>query len=290
MYDRWRDHRVGCVGRGSLPHSTTMTIHILKWRPTGLKPKLPRMGAMGDSESHVFNCPKCARPLVEGTPRCPGCGVRLIMGVVLRRAATLMGFGFVLGMFLGGIVLAAVITNLVQPTVPVAAAAGSDTAGTTTGASVVPGTSAIRVIPDASVPAAGSSSMRQASLLDARIVEDAAALSAAVKSKASAVDIALALRSLASDAAIGTDLVRGLRGWEAAHQLAENRATFYDSIASIARDGLRASMTDKKSYRASATRMLRALTGIAALDRQSRDLAGNSGIELPAVDLGSLKK
>ncbi len=102
------------------------------------------------------------------------------------------------------------------------------------------------------------------------------------------MDIALILRSLASDAAIGSDLAAQLRTWDEATPLASDRAGFYASISAIAHDGLRAAMSDKKKYRATAKAMLGTLKGLAALDAASRSLAVTAGIELPDVDLGVL--
>jgi hypothetical protein len=263
-----------------------MAINLRKWRLSA-RPKLPHIGAIGEPDAHVFNCPKCARPLTEGTPRCPGCGVRLIMGVVLRRAGTLMGFGFAIGLLLGGVVMSAVITTLIHPAAEAVAVEPAGD-GTTTPASPGPNASAGTVIPPVAIPAAALSSLRQSSLLDARIANDADALAAAYRSKASAVDIALILRSLASDAAIGSDLTAQLRTWDEATPLAADRAGFYASISAIAHDGLRAAMSDKKKYRATAKSMLATLKGLAALDAASRSLAVTAGIELPDVDLGVL--
>jgi hypothetical protein len=263
-----------------------MAINLRKWRLPA-RPKLPHVGAIGEPDAHVFNCPKCARPLTEGTPRCPGCGVRLIMGVVFRRAGTLMGFGFVIGLFIGGVITSAVITTLIHPATPTVAAAPAGD-GTTAPISPGPRASSGTVVPPAVIPAAALSSLRQSSLLDARIADDADALSRAYKAKASAVDIALILRSLASDAAIGSDIATQLRTWDEGTALAADRAAFYAAVSAIAHDGLRASMSDKKSYRATARAMLNELKALAGLDAGSRALAVTAGIELPDVDLGVL--
>ena len=79
-----------------------------------------------------------------------------------------------------------------------------------------------------------------------------------------------------------------MRTWDDADGLAADRAGFYASISAIAHDGLRESMSDKKSYRASAKSMLSALKELAAIDAESRTLATTAGIELPEVDLGVL--
>ena len=65
--------------------------------------------AIGETDSHVFNCPSCARPLSEGTSKCPACNTRLIMGVALRRAGMILALGVVIGVLLGGAVMSAVI-------------------------------------------------------------------------------------------------------------------------------------------------------------------------------------
>jgi len=264
-----------------------MAINIRRFKLPAIRPKLPQIGAIGEPDAHVFNCPKCARPLTEGTPRCPGCGVRLVMGVVLKRAGTLMTFGFIVGAFVGGAVMSLVISTLVDPATPVAAAdAAADTSETDpTAAPLASGGALVR---DVAIPAAALSSLRQSTLLDARIVSDADALATAYRTKASAVDIALILRSLASDASIGSDLAPQLRTWDEAHKLAMDRGDFYASVAGIARDGLRSSITDKKAYRTAARTMLGALRELPSLDAESRALASAAGVDLPPIELGSL--
>ena len=259
-----------------------MTLNILKWRPSPGKSKAQNAGSIGEPEAHVFNCPKCARPLSEGTPRCPGCGTRLIMGVVFRRASLLIGFGFIVGAFLGGVVMSIVITTLIHvPTQTVVTTPGGVVTPQASGAAA----SSEPVAPATPIPAVALSSLRQMSLLDARIVDDASSLSAAVKAKKSAVDLALVLRSVASDATIGADLVTQVRSWDEAGQFASDRQAFYDEILAIAHDGLRDSLSDKTAYRATARKMLKALHGLAALDAASRDLAATAKMTLPKVDL-----
>ena len=266
--------------RATLP---AMTPNILKWRPSPGKSKAPNAGHIGEPEAHVFNCPKCARPLSEGTPRCPGCGTRLIMGVVFRRASVLMGFGFIVGAFLGGVVMSVVITTLIgSPTQPVVTTPGGPT---TPQASQAAGASAPAAAPETPVPAVALSSLRQMSLLDARIVDDASSLSAALKAKKSAVDLALVLRSVASDATIGADLVTQVRTWDEAGQFAADRQAFYNQVLAIAQDGLRDSLSDKSAYRLTSRKMLKVLHGLTALDAASRDLAAIAKVSLPKVDL-----
>jgi hypothetical protein len=264
-----------------------MALHILKWRPSAPKFKVPNIGAIGEPDAHVFNCPKCARPLTEGTPRCPGCGTKLIMGVALQRAAVLIGFGFIVGMFIGGGLTSIVITTLINT--PDSAAAAEPADGSTPSASVRPGgaagASGAPVVVDLTIPVGALPSLRQASLLDARFAADNKALSKAYKAKSSAAVIAPILRSLATNASIGTDLLPQLRTWDAARKLVSDRNAFYAAVSSIAHNGLRDSLTDKKGFRASAKKMLATLRRLDAIDAASRTLALTGGVELPPVDL-----
>ena len=74
-----------------------MAFNLLRGRLPGQRSDEPPKLAIGEADAHVFNCPTCSRPLNDGTPKCPACGTRLIMGVAVRRAATLMGFGAIVG-------------------------------------------------------------------------------------------------------------------------------------------------------------------------------------------------
>jgi hypothetical protein len=260
-----------------------MAITIRKWRPSKAA-GVPNAGAIGEPDSHVFNCPKCARPLTEGTPRCTGCGTRLIMGVELRRASTLMGFGFAVGAFVGGAILAVVLTSLVL--VPAQAAQPIDPL-TGAPATANPLGSAAPNLPDLAIPPSALSALRQTTLLDVRIAADRKALSEAYRDKASGGDLALLLRSLAADAAIGADLVSQLNAWPTAHSAAADRAAFYAEISSTAHDGLRSSVNDTKAYRRTAKAVLATLKELKALDTASRALASVAGLELPPVDTGS---
>jgi hypothetical protein len=260
-----------------------MALNILKWRPSAPKFKAPNIGAIGEPDAHVFNCPKCARPLTEGTPRCPGCGTKLIMGVALRRASVLIGFGFVVGAFLGGGLMSVVISTLIDPASSVAAAEPLD--GSIAPVSSHPGASGAPVVLDLAIPVGALPSLRQASLLDARFAADSKALARAYKSRASNAELAAIIRSLATNASIGTNLLPQLRTWPAAQKLASARNAFYVSVSTIADDGLGKSLTNRKAYRNTAKRMLTALKKLDAIDAASRTLALTGGLELPPVDL-----
>jgi hypothetical protein len=56
-------------------------------------------------------------------------------------------------------------------------------------------------------------------------------------------------------------------------------------MAQEARTGLRASLNDVGAYRKAGASMLKVLATMAAVDKQSRDLAGTIGLEIPPVVL-----
>ena len=60
---------------------------------------------------------------------------------------------------------------------------------------------------------------------------------------------------------------------------------FYRAMAQEARTGLRASLNDVGAYRKAGASMLKVLATMAAVDKQSRDLAGTIGLEIPPVVL-----
>ena len=237
-----------------------MAIDLKKWRLRHARSSRTS-GAIGEPDAHVFNCPKCARPLTEGTPRCPGCGVRLIMGVVLRRAGTLMGFGFVIGLFIGGVVMSAVITTLIHPAAPAVAAepaataprrrrvgAPNASAGPCRRPAVDPGGRPLLAPPDVAPRRADRERRRRP--LGCVPVQG---LGRGHRPRSFG-------RSPPTRPSAATSCTQ-LRTWDEADELAADRAGFYASISAIAHDGLRASMSDKKSYRATAKAMLKRAQG-----------------------------
>ena len=121
-------------------------------------------------------------------------------------------------------------------------------------------------------------------VVNGRITVDAATLRTTLSSRASTSDIARALRSLAADAALGSDLTGRLARWPDAGPVAAQLDAFYRSMAKTARDGLRYSLSDNGSYRSTGAEMLKVLTGLRAVDAASRTLAGTVSLELPPVD------
>ena len=178
-----------------------MTTNVLRGK-SGRRSPDARFGlAIGETEAHVFTCPSCARPLSNGTSKCPGCGVRLVMGVMLKRAGGILALGMVFGIALGGAATASVIALSVR--VPAAVAVVTPTVAPADGAAIPQPTQAVTV-PTFVVPQTALSALSGTAVVNGRIAVDAATLSStAARSSASSIEIARALRSLAADAALG---------------------------------------------------------------------------------------
>jgi hypothetical protein len=279
-----------------------MTIHILRGKTESLRrswralprpslsaltqPKPPRTPSygIGDADAHVFNCPVCARPLPDGTWKCPGCSTRLVFGVTLKRAGGLLSFGLVVGILLGGLAMSVAIgLGLPSTTQAGTGLPGTINQGGGPAASLAPGqTPAAAVAPKASLAA-----MRQIALLDQRIAEDGALLASAVKANRPD-NIARALRALGADAAVGAKYVQALASWPDAADLAEARGAFYDKVGSTSRAALVKSISNKKAYKASGKSMLTVLKKVPKLDTDARALAATAGSELPVVDYSAI--
>ncbi len=245
----------------------------------------PRGVAIGEVDAHVFNCPACARPLSDGTWRCPGCETRLVLGVALKRAALILVLGMALGGLIGGTVTAVVVTMSISNTV---AAAATEAEAAPTADSGVPLSSLAPVIPvaprPAGRPAAAIAALSGTAVVNGRIAVDTATLKATLaKDGATTSEIARALRSLAADAALGIDLVGRLGPWTDAAAVSADLDTFYRTMAETARLGLRASLSDAKGYRNAGAAMIRALAGLGDVDVASRTLAETVDLELPPV-------
>jgi len=242
--------------------------------------------AIGETDAHVFNCPSCARPLSEGTSKCPGCGVRLIMGVRLRRAAAILGLGVALGILAGGLGTAAAITLSLHDTAA---------ATVTPRASAAPTAAATRTIAPITVvdpagPAAAASALSGTAVVNGRIAVDAETLTSTLaRSNATTIEIARALRSLAADAALGIDLVGRLEAWPEAKPVRTGLDDFYQSMGDTARSGLRFSLTDEAAYRRSGVEMLKVLASLGQVDARSRAFAAANGLELSPVAVPSPK-
>jgi hypothetical protein len=262
-----------------------MTTNLLRGKMSGPRPdgkNASKDGAIGELDAHVFNCPACARPLSEGTSRCPACGTRLVMGVMVKRAGAILGLGLVTGMLFGGGVTAAAITlslhdrPAVVPQPTVAAIVPT----------VAPSVAALEPV----APPAAIAALSGTAVVNGRIAVDATSLSETLsKPNATTIELARDLRSLAADAALGSDLVGRLAPWRDADAATNQLDAFYGSMASTARQALRASLTDNGSYRQAAIAMIAVLGGLDDVDTVSRTLAATVALDLPPVvmpDLG----
>ena len=235
--------------------------------------------AIGDTDSHVFNCPSCARPLSNGTAKCPACGVRLIMGVKLKQAGGILALGLAIGIF-GGIAITALLigTSLRAPAQAVA------TAPSMAPAAVVATPVPVAPNPNPGVPSVAISALSGTAVVNGRIAVDTTTLRSTLAAKgATTAEIARALRSLAADAALGSDLTDRLGQWTAAAPVTTQLDAFYRSMAKTARDGLRSSFGDVNGYRTAGFAMLKVLGALDDVDAASRSLAGTVDLELPPV-------
>lgn len=257
-----------------------MATNVLRGKSRGTKPQEDKGLAIGETDARVFNCPACARPLSNGTWRCSGCGVRLVMGVTLRRALAILVLGMALGMPVGVVATVSAVT-LSLPGPPAAVV-------------VVPSASPAEPSPTAAppsqppvtttVPASAIAALSGTAVVNGRISVDAATLSETLKQKGVAtIEIARALRSLAADAALGIDLTSRLTPWTDAHDVQVELDAFYRDMADTAKTGLRASLTDTAALRKSGTAMLKVIEQLAEVDAASRELAGSVDVELPPV-------
>jgi hypothetical protein len=232
--------------------------------------------AIGETDASVFNCPSCARPLSDGTSKCPGCGTRLIMGVRVKRAISILVLGAVVGVLGGGVATASAITLSLRAATPVAVAAPS--------ASPVPPTAAPTAVLPLAPSGATVSALSGTAVVNGRIALDADTLAAALASRTSTtIEIARALRSLAADATLGIDLAGRLDPWPDATSVALRLSDFYGAMADTARAALRTSLTDEATYRKSGAQMMAVLAELDAVDAASRSLATTVDLELPPV-------
>ena len=257
-----------------------MTINLLRGKGPKSTPERDaalKSLAIGATEANVFNCPSCGRPLSEGTSRCPACGVTLVMGVMLRQAAAILGLGMVFGMLIGGAVTASAITLSLHDTKAVVAVVPT--------AAPMVATPAPTAIARATGGApAAVSGLSGTAVVNGRIALDAVTLRDTIaKPHGTTIDIARALRSLSADAALGNDLVDRLVAWRAAEPVMSQLNDFYTAVAATAQLGLRASLTDDGAYRDAAAQMDKVLLGLSGVDSASRALAATVNLELPPV-------
>lgn len=262
-----------------------MTIEALNSK-IGRRGKAAKSEALpiGETDSNIFNCPACARPLGVGAPRCPGCGTRLIAGVQAARAVAFLSLGLVVGLVVGGGVMAVAATlTRVQP---VAAVDGGVVVQPTAApiATAAPPAATAAPLIDPAVPTAAISALRQTALVNQRVAADAGILAAALAvAEPSSSEIARALRSMSSNATFGERIAADIADWGDGVTVATDLGTFYAAIRSTAAEGLGASLGNDAAYVAAGRDMLSLVQGLAALDAAARSLAAEADVELPVV-------
>src|SRR5918995_869263 len=107
-YRQARDHRRAAIRTGPSQTGLVMTIDALRGPVDRPRDPSPEPVAIGASDQHIFLCPNCTRPLAVGVSRCTGCGTRLVAGVPLLRVGGFVGLGLVVGMVVGGGLVAAI--------------------------------------------------------------------------------------------------------------------------------------------------------------------------------------
>ena len=257
-----------------------MAISLLRGRAARQQDEHDHGIAIAESEDIVASCPACGRPLDGPTVVvCPGCGTRLLLGVQARKAGLFVAFGAVAGLLVGGLLIGTV-AGMTRPAVsPVTAGAAggsgtepsrASTSGERTGTTTIPSTSL--------------AALRQTVTINQRMLADVPALEAYVADKSpDAPAIAAALRAIAADAASGADIVTRIVFWKEAAELKAELQAFYASVRSTAREGLAASVNNPKAYQAAARQMLVVLAGVSAVDAQTQEVAGRSGVSVPVA-------
>lgn len=241
--------------------------------------------AIGETDAHVFSCPSCARPLTEGTSRCPGCGARLIMGVRVKRAGAILVLGVVLGVFVGGVATASAIALSLQRPVP-AVAEEPSLAPALAPVAAIAASAAPSAVAQMGAPAAAVSALSGTAVVNGRIAVDAATLDATLtRQGAPTIEIARALRSLAADATLGVDLTGRLGPWTDGASVMSKLDDFYRTMATTANIAFRASLTDEAAYRKAGAEMMTVLAQLGGVDAASRSLATTVDLELPPVAL-----
>jgi hypothetical protein len=239
--------------------------------------------AIGEADANIVACPACARPLDAGASKCPSCGTRMIAGVRAGRALGFVASGLLVGLIVGTSVTGAVaiatrpVVDSGTPTTPAAS--------TAPGASVAPVASAVPVgVP--TIPTAAVSAIRQSSVLNQRLADDAARLATALAARPiSTAELAKVLRSLSASAQQGERLAPQVARWSSAAGLSVTLQTMYAEVGTTARDGLAASLRNDAAYRDASRRMLTVLAVLGAVETETRPLAAEAGLDLPALVL-----
>jgi hypothetical protein len=240
------------------------------------------------TETALFDCPTCSRPLPVGTSRCPQCGTRLIGRRTARRVGTMAAAALAAVVAVAVGITAVLAMSGVSPgvaTVPSSAPSASGATGTAT-----PSIALTPAPATPGIPAGAAVALSGTTLVNTRITQDGRALAAVLANKnARTIDVARAIRVIAADAQQGLDMSGRLAPWTEAATVAAQLDAFYRSLADTARDALRASLTDDGTYRRAAARIVTEIRKVDEVDAASRTLATSVGLQLPALgDPGSV--
>jgi hypothetical protein len=240
---------------------------------------------IGLPDLDVTSCPICARPIAVGTGRCPGCGVRLLLGVPARRAGTFVAVGLVIGLLVGGTASAVVL--------------GRGGPSGTHGTGIVPGISgapspaatpsqaAPSARPSVAVPGQASAALAQVLVIDDRLTARAADLRAELVAKPfDTFAVATTLRGLTADAVVGGGVTGLIGTWPAGSDASVRLGAYYRLVSGTAAQTLSASLGDSAAYRAGATAMLGVLGDLGPLDGSIEALAVAAGLVVPSPSAG----
>ena len=254
----------------------TQKIGRIGRRGTRMAPSM----AIGEIDANIVACPACSRPLDSGARRCPGCATRLIAGVKATKAMGFVLVGGLAGIMLGGGLVAAIAFLNTRPVDVVVAPAPAVVSPSQAPIASAP---APAPVADPGIPSSALSALRQSSLLNRRVLDDAARLTAALATKPSGSEIAPILRSMASTAMFGQRLAPTVGGWTEAEQVSADLVAFYAAIIETADQGLSSSLSSDRTYVAAGERILKTVAGLDALDAASRTLAAAADLELPPL-------
>ena len=256
---------------------------------------------IGDRE-RIVPCPGCARPLVDGQGRCPGCGTLLIAGVRLRVAGFLILVGCALGMIGGALVagaamaprlaagdlaIAAAVANApAQPVSDPAPALPAAPAGVAAPGPVEPARPTAAPVAGPGLPAGVTGGLLQVAAVNDRLAAAAVELDAALAGGSTqAAEIPVLLRRIAADVRAGIDAARRIESWAPAGDLATTALALYGTVMVTASEGLVAPLADRTAYAAAGRAVRSALADLPAVVAGTREAALLAGVDLPAAAL-----
>ncbi len=247
--------------------------------------------AIGEIDQTVFDCPSCARPLALGARRCPGCGLRLILGIPLAKASFLASLGLAVGIAIGlgaGVVaglghapVAAPAVAILPSAAPILTGGGGGAVASAPIPSPLPAGGSGGSTSD--IPALSRSAITQAIDVNGRLVAAGAALRVALDARAfDASVVAQLLRTMSADSIFGQQLAGRMGDWRGSAAVGADLTAAYGAIHASATEGLIASIRNDPAYRVAGEAMLKTLAGLATVDRDTRALALQVGIDVPS--------